>query len=61
MKTLQNFDTFQKFGRLSVQAIGHAFGIGLVVVLLLVWALTEPFFQLGQQIERRRKLETANK
>jgi hypothetical protein len=61
MKTLQNFDTLQKFERLSIQAIGHAFGICLVVVLLLLWALTEPFFQLGQQIEHRRKLKTQNK
>lgn len=58
MKTLQNFDMVQKIARFGVQTIGHALSISLVVVLLLLWAFTEPLFQLGQQIEHRKKLRT---
>jgi hypothetical protein len=58
MKTFQNFDIVQKIARFGVQTIRHALSISLVVVLLLLWALTEPLFQLGQQIERRKKLRT---
>jgi len=58
MKTLQNFDTLQKIARFNVQAIGHVFTVGLVVVLLLAWALTGPLFQLSERIAHGRKLKT---
>jgi hypothetical protein len=61
MKTLQDFDAFQKIARFNVQAIGHIFTAGLVVVLVLAWALTGPFFQLNEWIAHRRKLKIENK
>jgi hypothetical protein len=61
MKTLQNFDAFQKIARFNVLAIGHVFTAGLIVVLLLAWALTGPFFQLNEWVAHRRKFKTGNK
>jgi low affinity Fe/Cu permease len=61
MKTLQNFDTLQKIARFNVQAIGRVLTVGLVVVLLLAWALTGPLFQLSERIAYGRKLKTETK
>jgi hypothetical protein len=58
MKTLQDFNAFQKIARFNVQTIGHVFTAGLIVVLLLAWALTGPFFQLNEWIAQRRELKT---
>jgi low affinity Fe/Cu permease len=54
MKTHQDLGLLQTFARFSIQAIGYVVTIGLVVVLVLVWALTGPLFQLGQQFAREK-------
>lgn len=47
-------ELLQKIARFSIQAIGYVVTMGLVVVLVLVWVLTGPLFQLGQQIAREK-------
>jgi hypothetical protein len=54
MNILQNTDLLQKMMLFSVHAIGRIIVIGLVVVLVSVWALTEPFYELGQWIARKK-------
>lgn len=61
MNIFQNSDGLQRLALFSVQAIGRVVVIGLIVALVSVWALTEPFYELGQWIARNKKLKIKNK
>jgi hypothetical protein len=49
---------FPKLMQFSFQAVGYIMTCGFVAILILVWALTEPLYELGQWIERNGKLKT---
>jgi hypothetical protein len=56
MKILQDSGRFQELAQLGVQTIGRVAVIGVIVVLVSVWALTEPFYELSKRIARSEKL-----
>jgi hypothetical protein len=56
MKILQDPGRFQEFAQFGVQTMGRVAMIGVVVILVSVWALTEPFYELSKRIARREKL-----
>jgi hypothetical protein len=58
MKTLQHTDKFQELAQFSVQTIGRIAVIGVVVVLVSMWVLTEPFYELSKRIRRGGKSGT---
>jgi hypothetical protein len=61
MNDFAKFELFQKLMRFGFQAIGYILTYGFVAILVLAWTLTEPFFGLGQWIERNEKLKEKNK
>ena len=58
MNDIAKSDVFPKLVRFSFQATGYIITCGFVAILVLVWALTEPLYELGQWIERNGKLRT---
>jgi hypothetical protein len=61
MKILQDSGGFQELAQFSVQIIGRLAVIGVIVVLVSVWALTEPFYELSKRIARGGRLKGKNK
>jgi hypothetical protein len=58
VKTLQDFDMRQKLAHLGIQATGHIATAGVVVFLVLAWAITSPLVRLGDQLAGSRKVKT---
>jgi len=56
MKILQDPGRFQEFAQFGVQTMGRVAAICVIVVLVSVWALTEPFYELSKRIAQREKL-----
>lgn len=57
MNIFQNSDAFQKLVQSCFQVVGYVFMAGLAVILILVWALTEPLFQLVEKAVHRDNLK----
>jgi hypothetical protein len=55
MKILQHPGRFQEVAQFSVQTIGRFAVIGVIVVLVSMWVLTEPFYELSKRIRRGGK------
>ncbi len=60
VKTFQDFGARQKFARFSVQAVGNVVTAGVVIVLVLAWILTSPFFQFMDHVAGSGKVKTIN-
>jgi hypothetical protein len=56
MKIPQDPEMVQTLGIFILQAMWWVMMIGVVIALVSIWALTEPFFELGKRIARSGKL-----
>jgi hypothetical protein len=61
MKILQHPGRFQEVAQFSVQTMGRFAVIGVIAVLVSMWVLTEPFYELSKRIRRGGKSGTNNK
>jgi hypothetical protein len=61
MKMLPDSDRFQELAQFGFQAIGRVALVGVIVILVSAWALTEPFYELSKRAARNEKLKTKNK
>jgi low affinity Fe/Cu permease len=61
MKILQDSGGFQELAQFSAQIVGRLAAVGVIVVLVSVWALTESVCELSKQITRSGKLMEKNK
>jgi hypothetical protein len=50
------FDIFQKTVRVTLQVVGCILTAGLAVILVLIWILIEPVFQLVEKARQRDEL-----
>jgi len=58
MNNSEKSEMFQRLVQISFQTMRYILTCGVVAILVLVWALTEPLYELGQWIERNGKLKT---
>jgi hypothetical protein len=61
MKILPDSDRFQDLAQFGFQTMGRVVLVGVVVILVSAWALTEPFYELSKRSARNGKLKTKNK
>lgn len=57
MKALENMDRFQVEPQSGEPILGRIAVIGLVVILVSAWALTEPMYELGKRMVHNGKLK----
>jgi hypothetical protein len=57
VKTFQDFDMRQKLAQLGIQATGHIATAGVVIFLILAWAITSPLVRLGDQLADSGKVK----
>jgi hypothetical protein len=57
MKIPQDPESAQALGRVIILALGRVIMIGVIVALVSLWALTEPFYEMSRRIARGGKLK----
>jgi hypothetical protein len=57
MKIPQDPETAQALGQFIFMAIGRVIMIGVIVALVSLWALTEPFYEFSRRMARGGKLK----
>jgi hypothetical protein len=60
MKILQDAYNFQELAQFSVQIIGRLVMVGVIVVLVSLWVLTEPFYELSKWIKHGGNIGSKN-
>jgi hypothetical protein len=58
MKMLSDSDRFQELAQFGFQTMGRVALVGLIVILISAWALTEPFYGLSKRVTRNGKVKT---
>jgi hypothetical protein len=57
MKIPQDPEGTQALRQIIILAMGRAIMMGVIVALVVAWALTEPFYELSRWIARGGKLK----
>jgi hypothetical protein len=57
MKMLPDSDRFQELAQFGFQAMGRVALVGVIVILVSAWALTEPFYELSKRVARNGKVK----
>ena len=52
MKILQDPYNFQELAQFGIQMAGRLVMVGVIVVLVSMWVLTEPFYELSKWISQ---------